>query len=131
MISCGAELAEDAVVPEQLASLMQHVAENMEAHAGWVGVRTAEAEAEHNALVKLAADYRRIATAATQAVATMREMRNLKPALHDPALWDRQSFVRWMRKKIDMQRAFAHLILEHANASERIVASEPVDTAGH
>jgi hypothetical protein len=55
----------------------------------------------------------------------MRGMRDLKPAPHDPALWDRPEFMRWMRKKIDMQRAFAHLILEHAETSERILADEP------
>ena len=51
-------------------------------------------------------------------------MRDLKPAPHDPALWDRPAFMQWMRKKIDMQRAFAHLILEHAETSERILAGE-------
>jgi len=30
--------------------------------------------------------------------------------------------MQWMRKKIDMQRAFAHLILEHAETSEHILA---------
>jgi len=124
MATCGTELAEDAVVPERLALLMQHVAENMEAHARWVGTRTVEAQAEHDSLLKLAADYRRIAAAATQAVSTMRGMRNLKPAPHDPALWDRQAFTQWMRKKIDIQRAFAHLILEHTETSERILAGE-------
>ncbi len=130
MVTCGTELAGDAVVPEQLASLMLHVADNMEAHARWVGTETVEAQAEHDALVKLAADYRQIATAATQAVATMRGMRNLKPARHDSAHWDGQSFTRWMRKKIDMQRAFAHLLLEHAEASERILENESADSIG-
>jgi len=127
MVSCGTELAEDAVVPEQLALLMQHVADNMVAHARWVGATTPEAKAEHDALMKLAADYRQIAIAATQATATMRDMRSLKPAPHDPALWDRQSFTQWMRKKIDLQRAFAHLILEHAEVSERVLADKSVD----
>ena len=125
MATCGTELAEDADVPERLALLMLHVADNMEAHARWVGTRTVEAQAEHDSLLKLAADYRRIATAATQAVTTMRGMRDLKPAFHDPALLDQQAFTQWMRKKIDMQRAFAHLILEHAETSERILVGEP------
>ena len=124
MVTCGAEVAGDAVVPERLALLMQHVADNMEAHARWVGTSTAAAHAEHDALLKLADDYRRIATAATEAVTTMRGMRDLMPAPHDPALLDRQAFTQWMRKKIDIQRAFAHLILEHTETSERILAGE-------
>ncbi len=54
----------------------------------------------------------------------MRGMRGLRPAPHDPAPWDRQAFTQWMRKKIDMQRAFAHIILEHAETSERGLADE-------
>jgi hypothetical protein len=124
MESCGAELAEAAVVPEQLAALMQHVAENLDAHAVWVGTATAEAEQEHDRLLKLADDYRSIAAAALRAVATMRDMRSLEPAPHDPARWDREAFARWMRKKIDLQRAFAHLLLEHAEDSERVLAQQ-------
>jgi hypothetical protein len=126
MNSCGAELSEDAVVPEQLAALMAHVAENMEAHALWVGTTSVEARAEHDGLLELAADYRRIAAAARQAVASMRRMRDLAPAAHDMARWDRHSFMHWMQKKIELQRSFAQLLLEHAEASERIVSGQAV-----
>jgi hypothetical protein len=125
MTSCGKELSEDAVVPEQLAALMRHVAENLEAHARWVGKLSVEARAEHAALLKLAGDYGQIAAAATQAAATMRGMRDLAPAPHDSAVWDRDAFMLWMRKKIDLQRAFAQLVLEHAEESERVLTGPP------
>ena len=125
-MSCGTEVAEDAVVPEQLAALMRHVAENMDVHARWVGTATPEARAEHDALAELAGDYRQIADAAGRAAATMRAMRDLKPVAHDPELWDGPSFMTWMRQKIDLQRAFAKLILEHAETSERVLADDSV-----
>jgi hypothetical protein len=118
MQSCGVELAEDAVVPKLLGELMAHVAENMDAHARWVGAATAEAAAEQRALEQLARDYRSIAAAAARASETMRAMRTLSAAPHDPAGFDHAAFVRWMRKKIELQRAFAKLVLEHADASE-------------
>ncbi len=123
MESCGAELAEDAVVPEQLAKLMEHVSINMDAHARWVGTGTPEAELEHRWLLKVADDYRGIAAAALRAVVTMRGMRNLEPAPHDPNTWNQAEFSRWMQKKIELQRAFAGLLLEHAAASERVLAA--------
>lgn len=74
-MACGAELADASIVPERLAALMSHVAENLEAHARWVGVETPQAKAEHEGLA------------------------------------------------IELQRSFAELLLEHAEASVRVVAS--------
>ena len=123
-IACGAELGDAAIVPEQLAALMGHVAENLEAHARWVGVETPEAAAEQQGLLRLAADYRGIAAAAQRAAATMRKLHELEPAPHDPARWDRPAFLQWMRRKIELQRSFARLLVEHADASERILTSD-------
>jgi len=122
-MSCGAELADAAIVPERLAALMSHVAENLDAHARWVGAGTPQAQAEHEALLKLAADYREIAAAAQRTVGTMRDSSSLEPAPHDPARWDRPAFLQWLRRKIELQRAFAQLLIEHAEASERILTS--------
>jgi hypothetical protein len=122
MESCGAELARDAVVPEQLADLMDHVADNMVAHARWVGTATFEATQEHQWLLKLAEDYRSISAAALRAATTMRSMQNLAAAPHDPSRWDKDAFAKWMSKKIQLQRAFAGLLLEHAETSESVLA---------
>jgi hypothetical protein len=121
MESCGAEMARDAVVPELLARLMAHVAENMDAHARWVGTASFEAEQEQRWLLKVADDYRSIAAAAGRAAATMRDMHSLDAAPHDPSRWDRAAFGEWMSKKIELQRAFARLLLEHAEASEGVL----------
>lgn len=131
MESCGAELAEDAVVPEHLAKLMAHVATNLVAHAAWVGKDSFAASQEHHWLLKVAADYRAIAAAATRAAANMRAMRHLAPAPHDEAVWDRIAFSNWMREKIALQRAFADLLIEHAKASELVLEATRAFTAPH
>jgi hypothetical protein len=120
-MACGVELADAASVPEQIAALLSHVAENLEAHARWVGLETKAAQAEHEGLLSLAADYRAIAAAAQRAAATMHGLRALEPALHDPARWDRPAFLDWMRRKIELQRALAQLLSEHAEASQQIL----------
>jgi hypothetical protein len=122
--SCGAELSEEAVIPEQLAALMQHLANNMEAHARWVGSASNDAEAEHDALTRLATHYRRIATHATRAARTLHTLRDLDPAPHDPAPFHRSFFEASLRKKVDLQRSFAQLLLEHAATSKRALAGE-------
>ena len=119
MQSCGEELAESALVPERLAELFQHVAENLQAHAEWVGTESEAARAEHVAMLEVAADYRAIARAATHAARNMRRLVSLPAAPHDTARWDRTAWSRWMRRKVELQRAFAQLMLEHADASER------------
>jgi len=121
MESCAAELAESAIVPEKVAELMQHVAFNLEAHAAWVGDAVDAARQEQAALLSVAEGYRAIATAGFSAAACMRGLADLPPAPHDPARWDRAAFVRWMREKIVLQRALAQLLLEHAEASERVL----------
>ncbi|HEU5076007.1 MAG TPA: hypothetical protein VFU02_17555 [Polyangiaceae bacterium] len=121
MESCGAELAESAVVPEQLARLMQHVAKNLEAHADWVGTDAEAARLEREALLGVAESYRAIARAAFSTADLMRGLADLPNAPHDPNKWDRQAFARWMREKIALQRAVAQLLLDHAEASERVL----------
>lgn len=123
MQSCGEELAESALVPERLAELFQHVADNLQAHAEWVGTESQAAASEHAGMLEVAADYRAIARAATHAARTMRGLGSLPAAPHDPARWDRAAWAAWMQRKVELQRAFAQLILEHADASERALNS--------
>jgi len=118
-MTCGEEMAANAEVPEQLSRLFTHVAQNMDAHARWVGTTTPEARAEHAAMLALAADYRAIASAADRAVVTMRKHRNLPAAPHDPRALDKAAFSAWMTRKMELQRAFARLLLEHAELSEQ------------
>jgi hypothetical protein len=118
----GQEIAEGAVVPERIAVLMAHVAENLDAQATWVGTSTPEAAAEHDALTSLASHYRSIAKASAETAETMRSLRTLSPAPHDPARFDHAVFGRWMRRKIELQVALAELLLEHARASENALA---------
>src|SRR3954469_16853733 len=117
--SCGAELAQSAVVPEQIGALLLHVTQNLEAHAQWVGDSSEAARLEQAALREVAADYRAIAAAAARAVQHMRAAAGLASPAHDPDRWDRATFVSWMQRKIELQRALAELLLEHARLSER------------
>ena len=122
MESCGAELAESAIVPEKLAALMQHVATNMVAHAAWVGTDGDACRAEHRALLEVAAGYRAIAAAALNAASTTRALGDLELAPHDPLRWNRESFATWMRRKIELQTELAQLLLKHAEQSKGALA---------
>jgi len=106
-------------VPQRLAALMLHVAQNLDAHADWVGNSSEAARLERAALLELATDYRAIAEAAERAVQHMRNAAGLAPAPHDPSRWDRAAFVAWMQRKIELQRGLAQLLLDHAQASEQ------------
>jgi hypothetical protein len=119
--TCGAELSRDAEVPQKLAMLMAHVAQNLRAHAAWVGTKTPEAKGEHDALQQVAAGYEAISEAAGRTATTMRAMRLLPVATHDPSAFDRASFASWMREKVAMQRELARLLLDHAASSERVL----------
>lgn len=125
--TCGQELSADAEVPDALAVLMRHVAENLDSHARWVGRASHEAAREHDALADIARAYRAISEAAADASARMRAVRDLPAAPHDPARRDAGAFVAWMRRKIELQRAFAELILRHARDSEAVLEEVAVD----
>ena len=116
--TCGEELANDAEVPELLSQLWDHVAQNLDTHAHWVGTDGEPARREHDCLRLIASEYRSIALAAERAAAIMRSMHDLPPAPHDPARVDRAALTRWMRRKIELQRTFAKLLLSQAEASE-------------
>jgi hypothetical protein len=116
--TCGQELAADAEVPAALGALFRHVADNMDAHARWVGGATPPARREQDALADVANRYRAIASAAEGAAAAMAALRELRPVPHDPARLDRAALAAWMRAKIEKQRAFAALILRHAADSD-------------
>ncbi len=126
--TCGQELAADAEVPAALAVLMRHVAENMDRHATWVGSDTPASRRENEALAGLAARYLAIATAAEEAAGAMTAMRDLPPAPHEPARLDRAALAGWMRAKIGLQRAFAALILRHADDSVAALAAIESET---
>ena len=120
-ITCGQEIATDSEVPEKLAQLMSHVAENMEAHAKWVA-GSSGGKLEHDRLMVVAREYEAIAAAARRAARAMKDMRSVPPVQHDPALLDRAGQVRWMRAKIEMQLEFAQLLTRHAEVSKKALA---------
>lgn len=120
--TCGEEMAASADVPRRWEALMNHVATNMEWHAAWVGVASPAATREHDALLEVAGAYRAMASAAARAAAAMEAMKDLPPAPHDPSRIDRAGQARWMRDKIEMQRAFAALLVRHAEESEQALA---------
>jgi hypothetical protein len=120
--TCGQELAASAEVPRKWQELMNHVATNMEGHATWVGTDSGAAKAEHAALLRVAGEYRAMASAAGRAATAMKAMKDLAPAAHDPARLDRLGQARFMRAKIQMQREFARLLTRHAEESEKALA---------
>jgi hypothetical protein len=120
-LTCGQELAASAEVPEAIAALMAHVVLNLRVHADWVGTSSPEACAENEALRAVAEAYEALATAARRAADTMRSFSTLAPVPHDPARFEREPFLAWMRSKVELQRNLARLLLEHAAENERIL----------
>lgn len=119
--TCGQELAAGASVPEQLGALFQHVAENLRDHAAWVGTTTADAKREHDAMLATAESYEQISNKSQQAAAAMRALEQLPAAPHDANKLDRQKLAVWMRKKVELQRKLAGVLLEHAEQSQRVL----------
>ena len=117
--TCGQEMATSAEVPEKWQELMNHVATNMEWHAGWVGTASTSAKLEHDGLLRVAGEYRAMAASAGRAATAMKAMRDLSASPHDSSKMDRAAQARWMRAKIRMQRAFAALLMRHADESEK------------
>ncbi|HEX3769452.1 MAG TPA: hypothetical protein VHV30_01250 [Polyangiaceae bacterium] len=119
--TCGHELAADAEVPDLLARLIAHVAENMVSHAKWVGESSPGGELEAQGLQRVADHYRAVAAAAGQAAAAMRAMQDTPAAPHDLARLDRAALAKWMRAKVVLQRKLAHVLLNHAERSEAVL----------
>jgi hypothetical protein len=117
-MSCGAELAASAEVPDAVAALFTHVAINLRAHANWVGSTSADAAAEQAAMTQVAAAYEALGAAAERAASLMRTFTSLAPVDHPAAAFDRNAFVAWMRSKIGLQRRLAAMIEHHADRSE-------------
>lgn len=122
-LTCGMELARNAGVPEKLGALMSHVAENLEAHARWVGTANDEAKREHDAMLAVAEGYKTMGEAGRAAAELMRSLEHLPAVRHDPSARDLPAFRAWMTTKIQLQREVAALLLEHAELSERALAS--------
>jgi hypothetical protein len=120
--TCGQEMAASAEVPQRWQELMNHVAANMEWHATWAGIDSAAAKREHDALLRVAGEYRAMAASAGRAATAMKAMRDLAPTPHDSSKVDLEGQARWMRAKIKMQRQFATLLTRHAEDSEKALA---------
>ena len=119
--TCGQELAAGASVPEQLGTLFKHVAENLRDHAAWVGTTTADAKREHDAMLATAESYELISAKSQQAAAAMRALEQLPAVPHDASKLDRQKLAASMKKKVELQRKLASVLLEHAEQSQRVL----------
>jgi hypothetical protein len=117
-LTCGQELAASAEVPEAIGALLKHVSVNMDAHARWVGVETNEAKVEGEVMSWVAAEYRALGEGAERLAQKMRSFEQLAASPHDPKKMDWVAFGVWMRKKIELQRHVANLLLSHAAESE-------------
>jgi hypothetical protein len=116
--TCGEELAEGAIIPEQVAELFAHVAHNLRAHARWVGKGSPEAAREHAAMTAVADGYEAISAEAQRVCNLMRNLQHLPPAPHDPDTLDRPGLALWMQEKIELQRKLSRLLSEHADQTE-------------
>jgi hypothetical protein len=113
--SIGKELAEGAVIPEQVAVLFAHVASNLREHAKGVDA----ANPGHAALIAVADGYEAISAEAQRVCNYMRTLERLPATPHDASARDRKALASWMQEKVAIQRSFAKLLNEHAEQSER------------
>jgi hypothetical protein len=120
--SCGTELAASSDIPEQFGSLFAHVAQNLRAHARWVGDGDTECKQEQDALIAAAAAYESVSSVCARTAELLRSFATLPPAPHDVAQWDRPAWEAWMRTKIQIQRSLAATLAEHADQSEEALA---------
>ncbi|HTU63906.1 MAG TPA: hypothetical protein VMF89_35820 [Polyangiales bacterium] len=112
--SIGKELAEGAVIPEQVAVLFAHVAFNLREHARGLD----DASPGHHALIAVADGYEAISAEAQRVCNYMRTLDSL-PASHAAPARDRSALASWMRENVAIQRHFAKLLNEHAEEAER------------
>lgn len=117
--SCGKDLAESAGIPEQFGVLFAHVAQNLRAHAAWVGTDTAEGKDEHDAMLEVARAYEAIRSQTDRTAALLRALARLPAAVHDPEKMDKAALSEWMRRKVEIQRSLAAALSEHAEQSQR------------
>jgi len=115
--SIGEELAEGAVIPEQVAVLFAHVAFNLREHARAIDA----ASPEHAALISVADGYEAISAEAQRVCNFMRTLERLPTTSHDSQPRDRKALAAWMQEKVAIQRSFARLLNEHADRSERVL----------
>lgn len=113
--SIGRELAEGAVIPEQVAVLFAHVAFNMREHAKEVSASSPE----HAALIAVADGYEAISAEAQRVCNFMRTLESLPATPRDSSARDRSALANWMQEKVAIQRSFAKVLNEHADRSER------------
>jgi hypothetical protein len=87
--TCGQKIAAKAVLPTQMAVVMNSVADTFDAHAKWMtATKTKESMAEAKALTKLGKEHRAIAASYTKLAANMQKLASLPGAPHDPKLID-------------------------------------------
>src|SRR5262245_50284994 len=76
--TCGQMVAEKAVLPKQMAVLMNAVAGSLDAHVKWMTAQnTKESKLEAKELTKLAKDHRAAAATFTKMAGNMEKLANL------------------------------------------------------
>jgi hypothetical protein len=99
--TCGKGLAEHAAVPAKLAELIAALAENLELHQKTLDLSDENSRKEHDAYVRLAQEYRRIALQLQATAARMAGYRDLPMGMHDQRMMAapeiRDAFTRLVR----------------------------------
>lgn len=81
--TCGKGLAEHSALPAKIAELISALAENLEIHQKALDLTDVNARKEHEAYVKLAQQYRTIATELQTTAERMAGYRDLPMGRHD------------------------------------------------
>jgi hypothetical protein len=81
--TCGKGLAANAVLPANMAALLESLADNLETHTGALDLEDEHSRTEHKAYVHLVSEYREIAARLQTTAREMAGYRDLPMGKHD------------------------------------------------
>ena len=128
-MTCGQMMASKAVMPQKMSELLTNVADNLEAHAKWVGTKDKAAKAENDQLIKVAKEHRAIAASMKKTAETMQKGKDLAQAPHDMKTMD-PKMAEGMTRQIALEREMASLLQKDADDAEKHLSSMKTTAGG-
>lgn len=120
--SCGAGLAQHAVVPRRMATYLAELAVTLELHRTMLVLADPKSQREDAVYAELAASYRQLAKNLGEAAERMAAQHELPMGAHDESQWT-DEHLRAFASFVREQSALALLLQEAAAHDEQMLAS--------